>query len=110
MKFNSIFITGGAGYCGSRLVPFLLSKGMKVTVFDLFFFGNYLPKDNKNLFLIKGDIRDIKKIREAQGLVSINDAAKALESKGVSILDYAKPTGSGNVFRLGADGELQRVK
>jgi nucleoside-diphosphate-sugar epimerase len=64
MKFNSIFITGGAGYCGSRLVPFLLSKGMKVTVFDLFFFGNYLPKDNKNLFLIKGDIRDIKKIRE----------------------------------------------
>ena len=64
MKFESIFITGGAGYCGSRLVPFLLSKGMKVTVFDLFFFGNYLPKDNKNLFLIKGDIRDIKKIRE----------------------------------------------
>jgi dTDP-4-dehydrorhamnose reductase len=37
---------------------------MKVTVFDLFFFGNYLPKDNKNLFLIKGDIRDIKKIRQ----------------------------------------------
>jgi hypothetical protein len=53
---------------------------------------------------------DIRKIREAQGLVSINDAAKALESKGVSILNYTKPTGSGNVFRLGADGELQRVK
>lgn len=64
MTFKSIFITGGAGYCGSRLVPFLLSKGMKITVFDLFFFGNHLPKDNKNLFLVKGDIRDVKKIKK----------------------------------------------
>lgn len=59
---------------------------------------------------LKGYYSDLIKIKEAQGLQNINLAAKALESKGVSILDYAKPTGSGNVFRLGADGELQRVK
>jgi hypothetical protein len=59
---------------------------------------------------LKGYYSDLIKIKEAQGLQNINLAAKALESKGVSILDYAKPTGSGNVFKLGADGELQRVK
>ncbi len=57
--FNSVFVTGGAGYCGSRLVPQLLDRGYKVTVYDIMFFGNdFLPKDNPNLRLIKGDIRD----------------------------------------------------
>jgi len=59
---------------------------------------------------LKNYYSDLIKIKEAQGLQNIGLAARALESKGVSILDYAKPTGSGNVFRLGADGELQRVK
>ena len=34
---KKIFITGGAGYCGSLLVPTLLSKGHKITVYDKFF-------------------------------------------------------------------------
>ena len=29
MDFKKVFITGGAGYCGSLLVPNLLSKGSK---------------------------------------------------------------------------------
>ena len=42
---KSIFITGGAGYVGSRLVPFLLNKGYKVTVYDIMYFGDsFLPK------------------------------------------------------------------
>ena len=32
MTNKSIFITGGAGYAGSRLVPQLIDKGYKVTV------------------------------------------------------------------------------
>lgn len=64
MKFKSIFITGGAGYCGSRLVPMFLELGYKVTVYDLFYFGDHLPKNNENLTLIKGDIRDAEKIKE----------------------------------------------
>jgi len=63
MLFNSVFITGGAGYIGSLLVPQLLSRGYKVTVYDIMYFGNdFLPKDNPNLKLIEGDIRDHKKI------------------------------------------------
>jgi nucleoside-diphosphate-sugar epimerase len=60
MSLNkSVFITGGAGYCGSKLVPQLLDAGYKVTVYDLMYFGsNFLPKDNENLNIIKGDIRD----------------------------------------------------
>jgi len=54
-----IFLTGGAGYCGSMLVPILLNLGHKVTVFDIMYFGNnFLPLNNPNLNLIKGDIRD----------------------------------------------------
>ena len=60
---KKIFITGGAGYCGSLLVPLLLDLGNQITVYDIMFFSdNYLPKNNKNLKIIKGDIRDSKKI------------------------------------------------
>ena len=63
MKYKSVFITGGAGYCGSRLVPQLLDCGYKVTVYDVMYFGNdFLPKNNPNLTIIEGDIRDSKKI------------------------------------------------
>ena len=63
MKFNKIFITGGAGYCGSQLVPKLLEKGYVVTVYDIMYFGyDFLPKNNPNLKIISGDIRDAKKI------------------------------------------------
>jgi nucleoside-diphosphate-sugar epimerase len=65
MNFKKIFITGGAGYCGSRLVPFLLKKKYSVTVFDTFYFGNFLPKNNKKLNIIKGDIRDISLLKKA---------------------------------------------
>ena len=55
---KSVFITGGAGYVGSVLVPKLLSKGYEVTVLDLMIYGeDVLPKHPK-LNAIKGDIRD----------------------------------------------------
>lgn len=46
------------------LVPILLDLGNQITVYDIMFFSdNYLPKNNKNLKIIKGDIRDEKKIK-----------------------------------------------
>ena len=63
---KNIFITGGAGYCGSKLIPILLEMGHKVTVFDILYFeSNFLPLEKKNLKLIQGDIRDSKKIETA---------------------------------------------
>ena len=57
---SKILITGGAGYVGSVLTPYLLNKGHKVTVVDLMIYGEEVLKKNKNLRIVKGDIRDIK--------------------------------------------------
>ena len=66
MKFKKVFITGGAGYVGSLMVPQLLSLGYNVTVYDIMHFGcDFLPKENPNLSIIEGDIRDTDKILAA---------------------------------------------
>lgn len=59
-----IFITGGAGYVGSVLTPYLLKKGYLVTVYDLFIYGNTL-ENNKNLKIVKGDIRDLELLKKS---------------------------------------------
>ena len=64
--FDKVLVTGGAGYCGARLVPQMLARGYKVTVYDIMFFGNqFLPRDNPNLRIIDGDIRDTAKFAAA---------------------------------------------
>ena len=53
-----ILITGGAGYVGSKLVPKLIEKGHFITVLDLMLYGADVLEPDKNLKMIKGDIRD----------------------------------------------------
>ena len=62
---EKIFITGGAGYVGSALVPKLLNLGYEVTVLDLMIYGQEVLDDHKKLTKIQGDIRNqdlLKKI------------------------------------------------
>jgi len=69
---SRILITGGAGYVGSVLTPYLLSKGHKITVIDLMIYGQEVLKNNINLNIIKGDIRDqnlLKKILPGQDVI-----------------------------------------
>jgi nucleoside-diphosphate-sugar epimerase len=88
-QFERVFVTGGAGYCGSLLVPQLLKRGYKVTVYDIMYFGSdFLPKD-PNLNIIQGDIRDTPKLAAAvaghDAFVSLacisNDASFELDEK-----------------------------
>lgn len=65
MKRPKIFITGGAGYCGSKLVPLLLEKNYSVTVYDLMFFGKSFLPSHSNLNIIRGDIRDTDKLKKS---------------------------------------------
>ncbi|MGI0081625.1 MAG: NAD-dependent epimerase/dehydratase family protein, partial [Nitrososphaerales archaeon] len=55
-----VFVTGGGGYIGTTLVPFLLKQGHVLTVLDRFFFGENLLSqfsDGGNLKLIRDDTR-----------------------------------------------------
>ncbi len=59
MDFHHILVTGGAGYCGSVLIPRLLELGHQVTVYDILYYGkDHLPLDHPKLRVIQGDIRD----------------------------------------------------
>ena len=55
---SKILITGGAGYVGAVLVPYLLDKGHDITVLDLMIYGEEVLKKNLKLKKIKGDIRN----------------------------------------------------
>ena len=74
--FDSVLVTGGAGYCGSVLVPHLLAAGYRVTVYDILYFGDtHLPKTHPNLTVVQGDIRDTKAFAAA---VAGHDAVVSL--------------------------------
>ena len=64
IKLKKIFITGGAGYLGSLLVPELLKAGYSVAVYDMYLYGKVLTP-HRQLTEINGDIRDRKKLIEA---------------------------------------------
>lgn len=59
---KKIFVTGGAGYVGSSLIPKLLNSGYQVTVLDLMIYGSdafdSATLENPRLKIITGDIRD----------------------------------------------------
>ena len=64
---KTIFISGGAGYVGSKLVEFSLQKKLKVICYDNLVYGkNSIKKfyNNKNFIFVKGDIRDKKKLKK----------------------------------------------
>jgi nucleoside-diphosphate-sugar epimerase len=59
-KTSTVFVTGGAGYVGSVLVPKLLAAGHHVKVLDLCVFGeDVLGAGHPRLELIRGDLRDV---------------------------------------------------
>ncbi len=63
-----VLITGGAGYVGSALVPKLLDVGYKVSVLDLYLYGDNVFKNyasHPSLKEFKGDIRDLNIVSEA---------------------------------------------
>lgn len=66
---KSVFITGGAGYIGTSLIPALLEKGFKVTVYDSLLFNNgdrLIPYiSNKNFTFVLGDILDKEKLKNS---------------------------------------------
>ena len=54
-----LLITGGGGYIGTTLIPYLLRKGHKIRLIDKFFFGKDIINEHKNLEKIDIDTREI---------------------------------------------------
>ena len=62
MKKITVFC--GGGYCASVLIPQLLNEEWDVTVYDTFWYGTeHFPKA-PHLHLVKGDVRNIDKVKE----------------------------------------------
>lgn len=59
MKKLNYLITGGAGYVGSELTDLLLKNGHSVKIIDTFYFETQI-KENKNLIIIKKDVRKLE--------------------------------------------------
>ena len=67
MKKQKVFVTGGAGYIGSILVPALLRAGYKVSVLDSFMFDQASLLDccsSADFEIVRGDARDERLVRE----------------------------------------------
>ena len=54
---KKVLLAGGAGFIGSLLTKELIGRKYDVTVADLFWFGNYLPKNAK---VIQKNVIDLK--------------------------------------------------
>jgi len=65
---KKIFVTGGAGYIGTSLIPLLLDQGYAVTVYDSLMFKNgdkLLPYfQYRDFDFVKGDILDREKLQK----------------------------------------------
>ena len=61
---KKIFITGGGGYVGSMLSSKLIDYGYEVTIYDLMIYKILDLKSNRNLKIVKGDIRDQKLLKK----------------------------------------------
>lgn len=65
---RKILVTGGAGYIGNILVPYLLENGFDVTVYDNLMFQQTPFLDccnNPNFHFINADVRNTERLREA---------------------------------------------
>ncbi len=63
-----IFVIGGGGYVGSELVPTLIKEGHKVTVYDLFLYGDTLfdsLQNHDSFKQIKGDVRNFELLKKS---------------------------------------------
>ncbi|MBI4349896.1 MAG: NAD(P)-dependent oxidoreductase [Elusimicrobia bacterium] len=64
---EKVFVTGGAGYLGSVLVPALLGSGFRVTVLDSFLFDQTSLLEccsSPGFEILRGDARDERLVKE----------------------------------------------
>lgn len=107
---KTFFISGGAGFLGINLTRFLLYKGHKIVSYDFAEKYDYPEKDNPNVSVVRGDIRDfdlLKKSMEKSDIVVHTAAALPLYSKEDIITTDIQ--GTYNVFLAAQQNNISRT-
>jgi UDP-N-acetylglucosamine 4-epimerase len=115
---QSILITGGAGFIGSNLCEYFLSKGYKVTCLDNFSTGHKYNIEtflqDQNFKFIEGDIRNLDTCKEALSGIDYVLHQAALGSVPRSIKDpittnEVNVSGFLNILSASKDEGVKRV-
>ncbi|MBU0650271.1 GDP-mannose 4,6-dehydratase [bacterium] len=111
-----ILVTGGAGFVGSHVSEFYANKGHDVVVYDNLSRAELLKKDDKNskfnwnylkqfknIKMIKGDIREFDKLKEAAGEADVVIHTAGQTAVTTSVVDpvsdfYVNALGTFNVL------------
>jgi len=116
-------VTGGAGFIGSHIVEELVKRGEKVRVLDNFFTGKRENLDftkslnhpiTQSLEVIEGDIRDLKKVKQAMKDVDYVIHEAALRSVPKSMEDpvsyhEVNLTGTLNILFTAREEKIKKV-
>lgn len=106
--FDSVLITGGAGFLGINLTRFLLNRGFSVTSFDLATFEYNDVRDRVRI--VTGDIRDPSALAAAMvGMGAVVHCAAALPLYTPEDIFTTDVDGTRNVMQAALDAGIPRV-
>lgn len=107
---EKVFITGGAGFLGINLTRFFLDKGYSIVSFDLDGNYNYPEKENPNVDVIKGDIRNLEHLSKAmKGCHLVVHAAAALPLYSKEEIYSTDILGTENVLKATMSNNIRRM-
>jgi nucleoside-diphosphate-sugar epimerase len=116
-NINKVLVTGGAGFIGSHITDKLLQQDIEVTILDNFDTGKIenleANKENKNLKIIRGDIRNTELIKNALNDIDAIFHEAAIASVNLSVQNPiasndVNVTGTVNLLKAAVDSGAKR--